>query len=238
VAARTPDDTSPSAPADLPDLRRLELVELTREPKAQPTGIPGMLVAPDGRIQLNTEAMRRLGTATDRPRAIRLYTDRNRRYLIIQRADPADAHAIRLFPVGRKEERWPQVHVARAATIMRELGLLDRARYTLTWDKRRGWLVADLKRPEPVAPGVPTDQIRPLLEEWAKQATPDHAMTRREFWSQVQKIARERFRRRTPLLQRQLAAYLHRHREELARDLGLEIVEGGGSPTYILRRRR
>jgi len=238
LAARTSEGTPPSAEAQPPDLRRSDLVELTREPKAQPTGIPGMLVAPDGRIQLNTAAMDKLGTARDRPRAIRLYTDRDRRYLIIQRADAADPHAIRLFPVGRKEERWPQVHVARAATIMRELGLLDRARYTLTWEKRRGWFVADLKRPEPVAPGVPTDQIGPLLEEWAKGATPDRSMTRREFWSQVQKVARERFQRRTPLLQRQLAAYVHRHRDELAAKLGLEIVEGGGSPTYILRRRR
>lgn len=237
MAARTSGGTTPPAPAELPDLRKSDLVELTREPKAQPTGAAGMLVAPDGRIQLNTEAMRHLGTAEDRPRAVRLYTTRDKRYLVIQRADPTDPHVIRLFPVGRKESRWPHVHVARAAAIMRDLGVVDRVRYTLTWVKERRWFVADLERPEPVAPGVPTDQIRPLLEEWAKGATPDHSMTRREFWSQVQKIARDRLQRRTPLLQRQLAAYVHRHREQLASELGLEVQEGGGSPTYILRRR-
>lgn len=221
-----------------PDIRRSELVALPREAKAQPTGTPSMLVNPDGRIQLNTAAMDRLGTPEDRPRAIRLYGTRDERYLVLERAEPDDPHAIRLFPVGRREDRWPMVHVARAAPLLRLLGITNRARYTLMWDPRRRWFVADLTRPEPVAPGAPRDEIRELLELWAARPdTPrEHPLSRRELYRQVVQAAQSAHRQ-PRLLQRQLAAYIQRHAETLRQELGLE-VRGTQSPVYILHGQR
>lgn len=237
MTARVSEKQSMSRLPEAPSLRPSALIPITRQPKAAASKVPSIVVNPDGRIQLNTAAVRQLGSAEDRPQVLRLYTDPSKRYLVIQRAEPADPHAIRMFPVGRKDDRWPQVHVARAASVIRQLGLVERVRYNLAWDAKNHWLVADLKEPLPIVPGMPIDQIRPLLEEWVKSASTGEPVPRREFHRQIQQIA-TRTGRRAALLQRQLAGYVTLHRAELARELGLEATIADGTLRSVVVRRK
>lgn len=235
MTSQTPDERA--QPPEVPQFEHTDLTPLERPAKAWKSEIPNIVVNPDGRIQLSTTAVDRLGTARDRLQAVRLYHDDSKRYLVIERAGVGEPNALRAFPVGRKENRWPQVHVTRAAQALRDLGVFERARYLLTPDPDRKWLVADLLAPLPVVPGEPLEQIRPLLEQWVRQRRPGEPVGRRDFWHDLQKLATDAGWQ-SRLLQRQLEGYLRAHRDELAKDLGLELVEADGSLRGVVVRQK
>ncbi len=236
-------------------VQRGKLQPLARRAKDLATRQPRLFVHPDGRLQFNTYAMQLLeltGPPTapkSRPEAIRLYLcgaePGKRGLLLIERAEKDDPNAIRLFPVGRRGERWPQVHVARGASILRQdLQIAVRARYTLkkgtVQDDGRRVLVADLDNPEPVSPGMPTDELYNLLEAWVQsgEAPFDKPLTRRKFYQHLMEFAK-RHRFKISLLQKQLSDYLFLHADLLREKLGLEVqTRAGGSPKYVLRRKK
>ncbi len=213
--------------------------------------MPIITAYPDGRIQFNTRAMRLLrwtGPITNEepppPEAVKMYIYRpepsGKGYLVIERAAKDDPESIRLFPVGRKSERWPLVHVARAASILRrDLRIAIRARYRIEVAELDGRLVlvADLNAPEPVEPGLPTDELYNLLRMWVNsdEVVRGKPLTRRELYRHVVEFAKRRGIN-IPILQKQLSDYIFAHSDILRKELGIDIqTRAGGSPKYIIR---
>lgn len=210
-------------PTDQPvQLRRSSLVAIRPEPRFA-LKKANIVLNPDGRIQLNTIAMDSLGTKKNPAKAIRLFMDTSRRYLVVQRAEPDHPDALRIFPVGRQSDQWPQVHVARSARLAREIGIEERTRIILEFDEKQRWWVADTQDATPLGPSSGGPTVEAILSSWVKTAKVNAPMRPREFYRGVCEIAR-RMNRRPPLLLRQVLLYMENHSEELAQKHGLKVL--------------
>ena len=217
-----------------------DLHRVSRKVVRQPANV---LFHPDGRIQINSEAIEWLWPESphkDRsgeptvpgPLRVRLFAKwpkgRNRaaEQLVVVAADLEDPNALVASPVGRREVRWPVVYVVRAAQFMRELGIYGHVRYEadkvffrLQSGRQARALRVDLRKPVEGR----ADDILECLREWKAQAQPGEPVKRDEFLKQLAEVAR---RLGTVITRRQLEDYVRSHKNQI-RQLGIRFVLSG-----------
>ena len=187
-----------------------------------------VLFTPDGRMQLSSGAMQELwgehGPFKDReagPLRVRLMAKFDGdvpRVLLIAQAPEGGDDTIAIGPVGRKEVRWPVVYVARAASIVRQLGIYGRVRYPVRKVKVRmpdgksaDALEVDLSA-KPMS-GSP-NQLRDWLLAWRDQASPGRKYTRDEL---VEWVRKQASREGVPPTPRMVDQYVRTHLQQLER---------------------
>lgn len=220
---------------DFQDLQRA-----SRKVVRQPANV---LFHPDGRIQINSDAIQWLWPESPHkdksgepsypgPLRVRLFARWSREgarmadQLVVAAADSDDPNALVASPVGRREIRWPVVYVVRAARFMRELGIYGHVRYEaekVYFDLRSGRqaraLLVDLRKPVEGR----KDDVAECLREWKAQAEPGKPVKRDEFLKQLKEVAA---RLGTVVTRRQLEDYVRSHKAQL-RQLGVRFVLSG-----------
>lgn len=217
--------------------------DLHRESRKVVRQPANVLFHPDGRIQINSDAMEWLWPESphrDRsgeptypgPLRVRLFArwpkegGRTADRLVVVAADPDDPNALVASPVGRREVRWPVVYVVRAARFMRELGIYGHVRYEaakvffqLRDGRQARALQVDLRKPVEGR----LDDLLECLREWKAQAEPGKPVRRDEFLKQLGEVAR---RLGTVITRRQLEDYVRSHKNQI-RQLGIRFVLSG-----------
>lgn len=220
-----------------------EFQDLHRESRKVVRQPANVLFHPDGRIQINSDAMEWLwpeSPHTDEsgeptipgPLRVRLFArwprggGRMADQLVVVAADRDDPNALVASPVGRREVRWPVVYVVRAARFMRELGIYGHVRYEaekvffkLRDGRQARALQVDLRKPVEGR----ADDILECLREWKAQAEPGKPVRRDEFLKQLAEVAR---RLGTVITRRQLEDYVRSHKSQI-RQLGIRFHLSG-----------
>jgi hypothetical protein len=206
---------------------------------------PNVLIHPDGRIQLNVGVVQFIW-GRGNPHAkrdekgrevptvpgtlyLRMYARGSTRpgaradSLVLVRAERGEPGAITANPVGRRDVHWPVVYVARAAAIMRALGIYGQVRLPareITVETEDGRVVqaalVDLRNPMEGS----LDDVGRCLRIWLEGAKPGQVVSRDEFLAQLREVASKEG---VPLLRRQVEDYVIVHRDDLFR-MGLEFV--------------